>query len=115
MPVGIIWTVGGLRGDRRMPTNTGQAFDAWWSSRWYPIGVMLLVFASRPLALIRQRHRSGGNEPPTIEEASAWEGLPGSNLPLTRTAIPQAHREAKLSGTALLQIVGGDKLIIPFC
>ncbi|MDI7374307.1 transposase, partial [Cronobacter sakazakii] len=39
-------------------TNTGRpAFDALVVfSTWYPIGVMLLVFASRPLGtLIRQR------------------------------------------------------------
>jgi hypothetical protein len=41
-----------------LPTNTGRpAFDALVVfSTWYPIGVMLLVFASRPLGrLIRQR------------------------------------------------------------
>ena len=55
----IIWTVGGLMAVTAvLPTNTGRpAFDALVVfSTWYPIGVMLLVFASRPLGrLIRQR------------------------------------------------------------
>jgi hypothetical protein len=49
----IIWTVGGLMAVTAvLPTNTGRpAFDALVVfSTWYPIGVMLLVFASRPLA-----------------------------------------------------------------
>ncbi|WP_446667882.1 hypothetical protein, partial [Klebsiella pneumoniae] len=52
-------TVGGLMAVTAvLPTNTGRpAFDALVVfSTWYPIGVMLLVFASRPLGrLIRQR------------------------------------------------------------
>jgi hypothetical protein len=51
--VRIIWTVGGLMAVTAvLPTNTGRpAFDALVVfSTWYPIGVMLLVFASRPLA-----------------------------------------------------------------
>jgi len=55
----IIWTVGGLMAVTAvLPTNTGRpAFDALVVfSTWYPIGVMLLVFASWPLGrLIRQR------------------------------------------------------------
>ena len=58
----IIWTVGGLMAVTAvLPTNTGRpAFDALVVfSTWYPIGVMLLVFASRPLGrLIRQRAQS---------------------------------------------------------
>ena len=55
----IIWTVGGLMAlTAVLPTNTGApAFDALVVfSTWYPIGVMLLVFASWPLGrLIRAR------------------------------------------------------------
>lgn len=54
----IIWTVGGLMAVTAvLPTNTGRpAFDALVVfSTWYPIGVMLLVFASRHGRLIRQR------------------------------------------------------------
>jgi hypothetical protein len=57
----IIWTVGGLMAVTTvLPSNTGRpAFDALVVfSTWYPVGVMLLVFASWPLGrLIRQRAR----------------------------------------------------------
>jgi hypothetical protein len=55
----IIWTVGALMAVTPVPPNdTGRpAFDALMVfSTWYPVGVMLLVFASWPLGrLIRQR------------------------------------------------------------
>ncbi|MGS6245444.1 hypothetical protein, partial [Enterobacter hormaechei] len=55
----IIWTVCGLMAlTAVLPTNTGRpAFDALYVfSTWYPIGVMLLLFASRPLGrLITKR------------------------------------------------------------
>lgn len=55
----IIWTVGGLMAVTTvLPSNTERpAFDALVVfSTWYPIGVMLLVFASWPLGrLIREK------------------------------------------------------------
>ena len=55
----IIWTVGGLMAATAvLPNNTGwAALDALEVfSTWYPVGVMLLVFASWPLGrMIRQR------------------------------------------------------------
>lgn len=55
----IIWTVGGLMAVTTVLTNdTGRpAFDALLVfSTWYPIGVMLLVFASWPLGqMLRSR------------------------------------------------------------
>ena len=57
----IIWTVGGLMAVTAvLPTTTGRpAFDALVVfSTWYPIGVMLLIFASWPLArMIEERRR----------------------------------------------------------
>lgn len=56
----IIWTVGGLMAVTTvLPTTTGQpAFDALVVfSTWYPIGVMLLIFASWPLARMIEERR----------------------------------------------------------
>ena len=55
----IIWTVGGLMAvTTALPSNTRRpAFDALVVfSTWYPVGVLLLVFASWPLArMLRAR------------------------------------------------------------
>jgi hypothetical protein len=60
----IIWTVGGLMAVTTvMPSDTGlPAFDALVVfSTWYPVGVMLLIFASWPLVrMLRARTQERG-------------------------------------------------------
>jgi len=56
----IIWMVGGLMAVTAvLPTNTGRpALDAVIVfSTWYPMGVMLLVFASWPLSRMIEERR----------------------------------------------------------
>lgn len=95
----IIWTVGGLMAVTAvLPTNTGRpAFDALVVfSTWYPIGVMLLVFASRPLGrLIRQRaqERRKSARQPSRRWPAPGQGLPRKrNSPLTTRGLPHHKR-----------------------
>jgi hypothetical protein len=89
--------------DRRTATNTGRpAFDALVVfSTWYPIGVMLLVFASRPLGRLTGQRAQERLEmsTSTIEAlASAWASLAEqAEFPADYegTATPQAHRASE--------------------
>jgi hypothetical protein len=68
-----------------LPTNTGRpAFDALVVfSTWYPIGVMLLVFASRPRPVDSPKSTGAAEmSTSTIEAlASAGKDCRGSGIP----------------------------------
>jgi hypothetical protein len=99
----IIWTVGGLMAVTAvLPTNTGRpAFDALVVfSTWYPIGVMLLVFASRPWPVDSPKSTGAAEmSTSTIEAlASAWARIAEeAEFPADYegTATPQAHRASE--------------------
>ncbi len=94
----IIWTVGGLMAVTAvLPTNTGlPAFDALVVfSTWYPIGVMLLVFASRPLPVDSPKSTGAAEMSTSTIEAlvAPGQGLPRKrNSPLTTRGLPHHKR-----------------------
>ncbi len=100
----IIWTVGGLMAVTAvLPTNTGRpAFDA------------LVVFSTS----VSDRRDAAGfrvEAPWPVDSPKSTGAAEMSTSTIEALASAWARIAEEAEFPALLQIVGGDKLIIPFC